>query len=93
MVAQALARISHSLASTCNRFKGPNIACIDPENGAMIRLFHPRRDIWNEHFAWDVPRLTALTSIGRVTINVLAINDPEIVALREALLDERKVRW
>jgi hypothetical protein len=81
----------------CNRYKGPNIAGIDPENGAIVRLFHPRRHIWNEHLVWDGPRLVALTSIGRVTIDVLAINDPEMVALREAIpeesLDENKVRW
>jgi hypothetical protein len=26
----------------CNRYKGPNIAGIDPETGELTRLFHPR---------------------------------------------------
>ncbi|OYV78619.1 MAG: hypothetical protein B7Z73_19520, partial [Planctomycetia bacterium 21-64-5] len=29
---------------SCNLFKGPNIAGIDAETGAMTRLFHPRND-------------------------------------------------
>jgi hypothetical protein len=77
----------------CNRYKGPNIAGIYPESGALVRLFNPRNDVWNEHFVWDAPRLTALTSIGRVTIQVLAINNAEMIALREALVDEGSVRW
>jgi hypothetical protein len=26
----------------CNRYKGPNIAGVDPESGQIVRLFHPR---------------------------------------------------
>jgi hypothetical protein len=51
-------------------------------------FFHPRRDRWAEHFMWDGPELKARTQIGRVTIAVLMINDPEVVAVRKALQDE-----
>jgi 5-methylcytosine-specific restriction endonuclease McrA len=34
----------------CNRFKGPNIAGLDPETGELVRLFHPRTDKWADHF-------------------------------------------
>ena len=34
----------------CNRYKGPNIAGIDPETGQMCHLFHPRNDSWDQHF-------------------------------------------
>ena len=37
----------------CNRFKGPNIAGLDPESGQAIRLFHPRLDVWTEHFEFQ----------------------------------------
>lgn len=53
-----------------------------------MRLFHPRHDRWEERFEWDGPELKPLTQIGRVTILVLLINDPEVVAVREALHDE-----
>jgi HNH endonuclease len=72
----------------CNRFKGPNVAGIDPDSGEIVRLFHPRRDRWAEHFVWDGPELKALTRIGQATILVLLINDPEVVAVRKQLQDE-----
>jgi hypothetical protein len=72
----------------CNRFKGPNIAGIDSETGEIVRLFHPRRDIWEEHFAWEGPELKGRTQIGRITIAVLFINDEEVVALRKVLQEE-----
>jgi hypothetical protein len=72
----------------CNRFKGPNVAGIDPSSGEVVRLFHPRRDRWAEHFVWDGPELKPLTQIGQVTILVLLINDPEVVAVRKVLQDE-----
>jgi hypothetical protein len=72
----------------CNRFKGPNVAGLDAESGTIVRLFNPRRDKWAEHFIWDGPKLKALTQIGRATIAVLLINDPEAIAVRKALQDE-----
>jgi len=51
-------------------------------------LFNPRCDLWIEHFVWNGPQLNALTQIGRVTIAVLLINDPEVVAMRKALAEE-----
>ncbi len=72
----------------CNRFKGPNIAGVDHDSGEIVRLFHPRRDTWREHFRWEGAELTAVTKIGRVTISVLSINDPEVVAVRKDLQEE-----
>jgi hypothetical protein len=72
----------------CNTHKGPNIAGIDSESNDIVRLFDPRRDRWAEHFHWDGPTLKAHTAIGRVTIDVLRINDLEYVAVRSALLAE-----
>jgi hypothetical protein len=72
----------------CNSHKGPNIAGLDPITRELTRLFHPRTDTWSEHFQWQGPVLSALTAIGRTTVAVLAMNRPEYVALRQALLDE-----
>ena len=73
----------------CNRHKGPNIAGRDPVTGEIVRLFHPRQDPWTEHFEWAGPELTGKTAIGRATINVLAINAPECVMVRESLIAEQ----
>jgi hypothetical protein len=73
----------------CNRHKGPNIAGTDPSTGKLVRLFHPRKDRWKAHFEWNGAVLVGRTVIGRATINVLSINDPDFLAVREALIREQ----
>ena len=34
----------------CNAYKGPNLTSIDPDTGTVVAVFHPRHDIWSEHF-------------------------------------------
>ncbi len=72
----------------CNLYKGPNIAGIDPLTDEIVRLYHPRRDTWSEHFNWRDAVLIGLTAVGRTTIRVLDINDPGAVAVRKALIAE-----
>ena len=82
--------VSENLALAClfcNKHKGPNIAGIDPQSGKMVRLFHPRRDKWSRHFRWEDCRLVGRTATGRATIHVLAINHPDNIELRKALID------
>jgi hypothetical protein len=55
----------------CNRYKGPNIAGIDSETGALTPLFHPRIDDWNSHFRSNGSEIAALSATGRVTVSVL----------------------
>lgn len=69
----------------CNLGKGSNLAGLDPDTGALTSLFHPRRHIWSEHFAWNGPVLTGLTPEGRTTIVVLNINDGERIEIRSYL--------
>ncbi len=71
----------------CNQFKGPNLAGIDPQTHQMSRLFHPRRDVWTEHFRYEEAVLIGLTPVGRATIATLGINLPIRVAVRQALID------
>jgi len=81
--------VAENLALSClndNLHKGPNIAGFDPETGFLTRLFHPRRDIWEDHFAWVGPVLTGRTDIGRATIDVLLVNAPERVEVRLLLI-------
>ncbi len=73
---------------SCNLFKGPNIAGIDPVTGKLTRLFHPRRDNWLEHFRWEDIWLRGKTAIGRTTVAVLAMNAADSIAVRAALRDE-----
>ena len=72
----------------CNTYKGPNLSGLDPQTGALTRLFHPRQDHWPEHFRWNGPLLVGLTAVWRTTIAVLRMNRDDAVAVRLALLEE-----
>jgi hypothetical protein len=52
-------------------------------------LFNPRTDRWHEHFEWAGAALVGLTAIGQTTVHVLAINEPDSLAVREALIREQ----
>ena len=70
----------------CNSYKGANIAGRDPDTGKVTPLFNPRRHKWSHHFRWNGPVLIGRTAVGRTTIAVLNINEPEAVATRSALI-------
>ena len=58
----------------CNLAKGPNIAALDPETGALTPLFHPRRDVWIEHFQIEETSVLGRTPVGRSTVRLLDLN-------------------
>jgi hypothetical protein len=70
----------------CNRAKGPNLAGMLA--GKLYPLFNPRKQNWRRHFRWDQTLLVGKTKTGIVTVQVLNINDPPRVMLRENLLFE-----
>jgi hypothetical protein len=72
----------------CNRYKGPNIAGIDPKTRKVVPLFNPRRHKWSRHFGWDGPVLVGKTPAGRATVRVLKINLDHRVGFRQELIDE-----
>jgi HNH endonuclease len=69
----------------CNVYKGPNLTGRDPATGKVTRLYHPRRHKWAYHFRFDGNILIGRTAIGRTTIDVLRMNHPQLVALRDIL--------
>jgi hypothetical protein len=71
----------------CNLKKGPNIASIEPGTGLIVPLFHPRHHSWREHFSLGQDgALHGLTPEGRVTVQLMDMNDMERVSLRLVLL-------
>jgi HNH endonuclease len=73
---------------SCNSFKGPNLAGVDPEIKKIVPLFNPRRQKWHRHFRWNGPVLVGRTPNGRATIATLRINLDHRVAYRQELIDE-----
>jgi hypothetical protein len=61
---------------SCNLFKSDFVEGIDQESSALTRLFHPRQDIWDEHFSVlsELGTVVGRTPIGRVTVFRLHMN-------------------
>ena len=70
----------------CNLRKGPNLTGIDPFTNDVALLFHPRRDQWDDHFRLRGVRIEGITTTGRATVQVLAMNDARRLDLRLELL-------
>lgn len=69
----------------CNRHKGPNLTTLDAKSRQIVRLFHPRLDVWEEHFEFQGAQLVGLTPVGEATIRLLQINSEERIELRSEL--------
>ena len=68
----------------CNLHKGPNLTGFDPLSDAVTPLFHPRQQLWDEHFRWEGIHIVGQTEVGRTTIRVLCMNSDEQLELRMA---------
>ncbi|MEP7120376.1 MAG: HNH endonuclease signature motif containing protein [Byssovorax sp.] len=73
----------------CNRHKWDRRTGTDPEVGVESRLFDPRADRWNDHFAWsaDGLELVGVTPVGRATVNMLALNRDRLKQIRAGDLE------
>jgi hypothetical protein len=71
----------------CNSKKWTRIEWNDPDTGQLTPLFHPRKDIWGEHFSWnhDISLVNGLTPKGKATIFLLEMNRPGLINVRKAL--------
>lgn len=69
----------------CNWHKGPNLTGIDADTRQIVPLFDPRRQLWNENFAWQGARIVGITPTGRATVQVLQMNAPRRLRLRTRL--------
>jgi|SRR5688572_18482450 len=66
----------------CNRFKGSDIASVDPLSGDVTSLFNPRTQQWSEHFRLLDGRILPLTPVGRTTERLLRFNLPQRISTR-----------
>src|SRR6266705_3269223 len=69
----------------CNLLKGTNLSGIDPATRLVVPIFHPRQNLWEEHFAHVGHRIVGLTPTGRATVLLLEMNSPDRVELRATL--------
>jgi hypothetical protein len=68
----------------CNEFKGAKTEAADPATGQMVNLFHPRQQLWVDHFAWANGgiHIIGLTPVGRATVIALRLNNEYVVEAR-----------
>lgn len=71
----------------CNNHKYNKTEGLDPVTHQSVHLYHPRKQAWNEHFAWndDYTLIIGLTPTGRATVETLHLNREGIRNLRRIL--------
>jgi len=72
--------------STCNGYKGSDVASYDPVMGQLTRLYNPRMESWHTHFSLHDVEIVPQTPIGRVTTFILPFNSKERLQDRTGLL-------
>jgi hypothetical protein len=69
----------------CNRHKSDRTHAIDPVSNKEVAFFHPRHQLWSEHFRWseDGLRILGITPTGRATVKALHLDDdPDALVVR-----------
>jgi hypothetical protein len=70
----------------CNLRKGTDVAAYD-ETDTLVALYNPRTQGWDEHFEMVEALIEGTTAIGRATVKLLQLNDPQQVEARTALME------
>jgi len=85
---------AENLAWSCDRYnayKGPNLASVDPDTRKIVALFHPRRDVWQDHFTIQGAQIKGVSPTGRATMRLLQMNAKRRVEIRHELLEEERL--
>ena len=59
---------------SCSLRKGARRTAPDPLTEKPARIFHPRKQIWSDHFQWKGCRIMGRTPTGRATVDGLKMN-------------------
>jgi hypothetical protein len=71
----------------CNGHKHVAVSAIDPVTEKEVPLYHPRQDVWSDHFAWSAgfSEIIGKTPTGCATVERLQLNREALVNLRAVL--------
>ena len=71
----------------CNNHKYTKTESRDSVSGMIVPIYHPRKQSWHDHFAWDstYTLIIGLTPTGRATVEALQLNRIGLVNLRRIL--------
>jgi HNH endonuclease len=79
--------------SRCNQHRYNFVVGRDIETSAILPLFNPRNQLWQEHFIWsaDATKIIGTTAIGRATCDRLDMNDEKYKGERS--IQEARGLW
>jgi hypothetical protein len=68
----------------CNNYKFNHTRALDPKTGESVPLYHPRQDIWQEHFQWNenFTVIIGTSPTGRATVTALKLNRDSLMRQR-----------
>lgn len=69
----------------CNIAKGTDLGSVSRASGLLTPFYHPRRDVWTEHFRLQGQRIMPLTETGEVTSRILGFNTRPRLLKRQAI--------
>lgn len=76
---------------SCSLRKGARTMALDPGSGALVALFHPRQQRWDDHFELLADcTIRGRTPTGRATVELLRMNRANATLLRGI---ERRLGW
>jgi len=67
---------------SCSLRKGARLTAKDPRSERSAPVFHPRKQMWEDHFRWAGNRVVGLTPTGRATVAALRMNREIALAIR-----------
>lgn len=69
---------------SCNLHKADRVSAALGHGSVAIALFHPRTDVWSDHFEWDDYQLIGKTDVGLITIRLLDLNHKRRIKIRQS---------
>ena len=71
----------------CNSTKGSDLGTLVGQPPQLLRLFHPRTNLWSGCFLLNGVRIAPANSIGEGTVRLLQLNHDNRLRERETLAD------
>jgi HNH endonuclease len=71
----------------CNTNKIRDVASYDPETKVLTPFYNPRTQNWSDHFEMESGIIVGKTPVGRVTVQMLQMNNEMQVEARRELID------
>lgn len=70
----------------CNQNKGSDLTTFLDSYENIVAIFNPRKQSWTDHFKIEEGEILPRSDIGRATIKLLKLNEPERLIHRKILM-------